>query len=1113
MTDIIYWNTQGMKNIFAMCKSDKHILIKNDIICITETFSTGNFCFSQTPGFANFRTITSPAIKNKQKGRASGGIALGYNVSNFELVKIIDNSNLWIFCKLRHKLTNTNIIIGVSYINQATDIEVALELLELVFLDINCNYPNEKVILGGDFNARVGNLGYVDPELVNPDIHEFRKSIDAKVNKRGKLLINSLENHGFVLLNGRCNQDYPGNFTYNSNVGLSTIDLIWVNRNMLNYTNSFKVLTDFAVSDHDPCKLTLSLINKNYFVEGNGTISTRINWEPGKNQMYTTKMEQLIVKMEQQPTEINGMYTHIKNMILDTAYQCDMVKSSVVSKQVNVKDKPWWDTECNEGKKQVRASRKQCKLNDYDPENIKLAKIAKNNFKLLCKNKRREHELKIQYLLANTHRSADFWNCVNSFRHKPAALNVISKKEWEFFYKSKLPAPEVRILFFQPEVMQLDCLITLDELIYAGSKLKNKKAPGTDAIRNEFLKHTPLSGKEIILNFFNQVLETEQTPVQWSEIEIVALYKKGEKNDPSNYRGISLLNTSLKWFTQIMLTRLSKWTEDLGIIPESQAGFRKSRGCQDHIFSLSSIIHTHIQKPGGRVFAAFVDFERAFDSVNHNLLWETLHSLGVSSKFINIFSSLYSKAIIKVRTLEGHSDPITLTEGVLQGELCSPIFFNLFIHDIEKYFNDLKISEIEMGHGKVINLLLYADDKVLLATSSRGLQLKLNALNKYCINKRLKVNVKKTKIVVFRKGGKLSKDLAFKYNGEHLEIVNQFTYLGTTFSSSGLFKKESEAAIRRVSSQTGAVWDIFTKSKIESWEGRMKLFDSICQSSLLYACESWAPYYERTVESVQMKFLKHLLNLPRNTPNYIVRSECNRPPIMMTIFKYVLRFLVKVLRMSEDRIPKICYNKLRDIDSQNINIDPKYNWCKKIRIMMEGVGCMDVWDSQDPDIILSNISSICEKLRIKYFEEDRVCIINSSCCPLYRGIIISGIDTGVINKQISLDKLRVISRVRCWNKYTSMFKIHGINYSINPGSNCTVCKNEENSPEDLFHLMIKCELYTSYRRFYLANYISDITHPDLLYKLFELNNSNDKLHNVYKYIRAMFCLRSWCLNE
>ena len=163
-----------------------------------------------------------------------------------------------------------------------------------------------------------------------------------------------------------------------------------------------------------------------------------------------------------------------------------------------------------------------------------------------------------------------------------------------------------------------------------------------------------------------------------------------------------------------------------------------------------------------------------------------------------------------------------------------------------------------MNYSLDILLLAYADDLVITVDSSHMMLRVLRSLQRYCEINQLNVNIKKTKIVIFRKGGgKISKKIpTFYYCGKIVDLVDKYEYLGIPFTASGKFRKTSEKFIS--------------------------------SSRMLYASHIWALEYLDQIETVQLAFFKQLLNLPRNSPDYAVLLETGRPPISYSILKQTL---------------------------------------------------------------------------------------------------------------------------------------------------------------------------------------------------------------------------------
>jgi hypothetical protein len=184
----------------------------------------------------------------------------------------------------------------------------------------------------------------------------------------------------------------------------------------------------------------------------------------------------------------------------------------------------------------------------------------------------------------------------------------------------------------------------------------------------------------------------------------------------------------------------------------------------------------------------------------------------------------------------------------------------------EDFENDLEI------YVKLFTIL-YADETVLLAESAEELQSELNYFYEYCEKWNLKVNINKSKVMVFSKG-RLPINLNFNMNNMKLEIVSEFIYLGTMFQKTGSFKKNK---INLAEKASKAMYDILNKGRVHnlSVSCQLDLFDKIIIPMLTYGSEIWGYENIDTLEKLHVKFCKLLLNLKTSTPNFMLYGECN----------------------------------------------------------------------------------------------------------------------------------------------------------------------------------------------------------------------------------------------
>ena len=173
-----------------------------------------------------------------------------------------------------------------------------------------------------------------------------------------------------------------------------------------------------------------------------------------------------------------------------------------------------------------------------------------------------------------------------------------------------------------------------NELDLSITKLKRDKAIGFDNIMNEYILMSKYLIKPVLCKLFNNILNTGNFPEIWLRSIIIPVFKKGNQNDPGNYRGISLVSHMGKLFTSLLNNRLTKWSENSSVLTDAQFGFSPGYGTTDAIFSLHSLISNSLRK-GKRLYCCFIDYVKAFDSVCHLKLWLRLARCGATGKLLN----------------------------------------------------------------------------------------------------------------------------------------------------------------------------------------------------------------------------------------------------------------------------------------------------------------------------------------------------------------------------------------------------------------------------------------------------------------------------------------------
>ena len=175
-------------------------------------------------------------------------------------------------------------------------------------------------------------------------------------------------------------------------------------------------------------------------------------------------------------------------------------------------------------------------------------------------------------------------------------------------------------------------------------------------------------------------------------------------------------------------------------------------------------------------FVAFIDFSKAYDRINRQLLSYKLSRLGISDQFIHVLKSLYSKVQCTAKVNSFVTDWFNVSVGLKQGGISSPVLSNAFMDDLVQMIREQKKG---VTYGDVnVSILLYADDIVLLSNCEEGLQSMLVLLEEWCCKWGLTINGNKSKVMHFRSLSVDKTVFPFTCRDETLEIVSQYKYLG-----------------------------------------------------------------------------------------------------------------------------------------------------------------------------------------------------------------------------------------------------------------------------------------------------------------------------------------------
>lgn len=251
----------------------------------------------------------------------------------------------------------------------------------------------------------------------------------------------------------------------------------------------------------------------------------------------------------------------------------------------------------------------------------------------------------------------------------------------------------------------LDYDILEKVLLSASSSLKNNKACSFDLKTNKMIKSSVHFLSDCYLKLFNSILKSGCFPDIWRNNIIKPLYKTGQMEATSNYRGIAISSCISKFFCKVLDRRLQKYLDNENIISGCQIWFKPGFRTNDHIFALTNIVEKYISK-GNNLYACFVDLRKAFDTVWRDGLIHNIKLNGIGGNFLKVLVSMYEDVRFCVKIEGSVTESFNTNIGVKQGCALSHKLFNIYNNDIPTIFDE-SCDPVCLNSMKV-NCLMYA---------------------------------------------------------------------------------------------------------------------------------------------------------------------------------------------------------------------------------------------------------------------------------------------------------------------------------------------------------------------------------------------------------------------
>ena len=706
---------------------------KIDVCCVQEVRWRG----------ASARMITGKDSEFKffWVGGETGLGGVGILVSKNWLDKIIDVNRISDRLMAIKLLTGKRVlsIISTYAPQQGLGEDIKDKFYEDLIAYISKLGEDEFLILGGDLNGHVGRnsngfegvhggFGYGDRNLEGERILELGLALDMVVcntffKKRDSRLV-----------------------TYTSGASKTQIDYIMVRNKDKKFVKDVKVIPgEEVVQQHQllVCDFKVDKVK----MARKPFVPKRKVWKLKEEATKVEFLNKFRSKSEElnNRVSVNDIWNSIKSDLLESSDEvCGKTKGPPRHKVTW-----WWNDNVAQAVEEKRRLFRLWKNGGSKRNYLEAKKAAKRavyDARKLAEEERfgdvlrreddRVEVFKIAKQMMKTNQDVIGEKCVRNDRNELAITDKEKLIAWREHYEKLLNEEfdwDKDNLIFNDPIIGPEPQFNSEMVRKALSKMKSGKAAGTSGVVAEMLHASGELGIERLTCLFNSIIKEGRIPDDWNTSIIVNCFKnKGEATERGNYRGLKLLEHTMKVFERV----IEQLIRDQVDIDELQFGFMPGRGTIDAVFIARQLQEKYLEKKK-QLFFAFVDLEKAFDRVPREVVRWALRKLGVDEWIIRTIMAMYRDSNSRIRINNTLGEKFGVNVGVHQGSVLSPLLFIIVLEAISSECRDRSLWE-----------LLYADDLAIIAESLEELENRYTQWKNGMESKGLRVNLQKTKVLI-----------------------------------------------------------------------------------------------------------------------------------------------------------------------------------------------------------------------------------------------------------------------------------------------------------------------------------------------------------------------------
>lgn len=485
--------------------------------------------------------------------------------------------------------------------------------------------------------------------------------------------------------------------------------------------------------------------------------------------------------------------------------------------------------------------------------------------------------------------------------------------------------------------------------------LRANKAGGLDSILPELLqRHGPEpkedSGKVHPFEFlttalhslFDTVWRLEVVPMGWKQAAIFPIYKKGSREDCSNYRPIALLSVLGKLMDAMVTARLDDWLETNDKLSDLQWAFRRDRGPTDLVWLVSEVCERR-REEGLQTFLCAIDVTKAYDTVWHDGLFKKLADMGVEGKMWRVLRQWYKDNSSCVLVDGDRTDMFPGYRGVRQGAPSSPTLYSVFI-------NDVCAAIQQSGYGVTIagiwvGVVLFADDMLLMAQDEAELHAMMRIIEQCARKWRYSISDKKSSVMVASCSTRRFVPCdPFTFNDKEVLVEWFIKYLGVELATTGSWRQVADRLAQSTKSRFGMMAAAGVHRFGYSPKTSSRLFCAMARPISEYGTDVWEPATNMALhlQRVHNWAARTIEGQPRHTAEPALLGDLGWYPASSRRDELKLRRFYRLHKMKDTVVKRVYLTRRQDFfDGRRRNAGKP--WCYQIDAITKRVGLRDYW--------------------------------------------------------------------------------------------------------------------------------------------------------------------------